>query len=577
MRKLTTSVVTGLAGVAVAAAAIQQPAVAAPVQHDGATAGQAKAAAHRPDNRPGPVTKKQLALREAAVQKVAAGKATPNADGVVKLGDDKFAEVETTKQDEIFTILAEFGTRAPASTAPRRARCTTRSREPDRTKDNSTTWTADYNKAYYENLFNGSGESMKSYYEALSNGQYSVTNEVQDWVQVPYNESYYGDNAIEDFGGTWAFIEDAGDAWYQAQLDAGKTPAEIDAYLSQFDVWDRNDYDNDGNFDEADGYIDHFQAVHAGQGEDAGGGAQGEDAIWSHRWYVNGDDYGQTGPTVGDRAEQGRRRADRRVEVLVRRLHDRAGERRPRCVRARVRPRPRPAGLLRHRRRRERHRVLDPDELRLVAGPRCRGQRGHRHHAGPDGAGGEALPRLARLQRGQRRPVRQLHAEPGAVPPGPQGPGGQDQPAGQDRGDGLHDADVGHPRLVDRLRRRPERVADDLGPGARRGSPSRPTPGTTSRPDTTTCTPSGGPLAGTGSASETRSTARRATSGRRCATPTTRAARPRSSGSATRPTAGCTCRARSSTTSASTAPSTTSSRVRAPGRQPGCGRSTTAP
>jgi immune inhibitor A len=48
----------------------------------------------------------------------------------------------------------------------------------------------------------------------------------------------------------------------------------------------------------ADGYIDHFQAVHAGEGEDAGGGSLGEDAIWSHRWYVNGDDYGLTGPDV---------------------------------------------------------------------------------------------------------------------------------------------------------------------------------------------------------------------------------------------------------------------------------------
>ena len=65
-------------------------------------------------------------------------------------------------------------------------------------------------------------------------------------------------------------------------------------------TWDRYDFDDDGNFDESDGYIDHFQAVHAGEGEEAGGGAQGEDAIWSHRWYVNGDDFGPTGPTVGD-------------------------------------------------------------------------------------------------------------------------------------------------------------------------------------------------------------------------------------------------------------------------------------
>ena len=297
MRKLTTSVVTGLAGVAVAAAAIQQPAVAAPVQDDGATAGQAKAAAHRPDNRLGPATKKQLALRKAAVQKVASGEATPNSDGVVQLGADKFAEVETTDSDKIWTLLAEFGTQSVSKYGTAPGPLHNEIPKPDRSKDNSTTWTADYNTAYYNNLFNGSGESMKTFYEALSNGKYSVTNTVEDWVKVPYNESYYGDNAVEDFGGTWRFIEDATTAWYDKQLASGKTPAEVRAYLATFDEWDRNDYDNDGSFDEPDGYIDHFQAVHAGQGEDAGGGAQGEDAIWSHRWFVNGDDYGVTGPS----------------------------------------------------------------------------------------------------------------------------------------------------------------------------------------------------------------------------------------------------------------------------------------
>ncbi|HTE74023.1 MAG TPA: immune inhibitor A domain-containing protein [Actinomycetes bacterium] len=296
MRKLTTSVVTGLAGVAVAAAVIQQPAVAAPVQDDGATAGQARAAAHRPDNRLGPATKKQLALREAAVQKVAAGEATPDADGVVKLGDGKFAEVETTKSDKIFTILAEFGTQSVNKYGTAPGPLHNQIAQPDRSVDNSTTWTKDYDKAYYENLFNGSGESMKTFYEALSNGQYSVTNTVSDWVQVPYNASYYGDNAVEDFGGSWAFISDAGNAWYADALKEMGSKAAVQDYLKQFDVWDRNDFDNDGNFDESDGYIDHFQAVHAGQGEDAGGGGQGEDAIWSHRWYVNGDDYGVTGP-----------------------------------------------------------------------------------------------------------------------------------------------------------------------------------------------------------------------------------------------------------------------------------------
>ena len=71
---------------------------------------------------------------------------------------------------------------------------------------------------------------------------------------------------------------------------------EIKAYLAQFDKVDRYDYDSDGNFNEPDGYIDHFQAIHAGEGEEAGGGAQGADAIWSHRWYAYSNDAGTTGP-----------------------------------------------------------------------------------------------------------------------------------------------------------------------------------------------------------------------------------------------------------------------------------------
>ena len=130
---------------------------------------------------------------------------------------------------------------------------------------------------------------MAAYYQRQSSGRYTVNGDVTDWVQVPYNAANYGSNYC---GGivcdrTWQFVNDSIDAWYNAQIDAGKTPAEIDAYLAQFDVWDRYDIDGDGNFNEPDGYIDHFQSVHAGEGEETGGGAQGTDAIWSHRWYAS--------------------------------------------------------------------------------------------------------------------------------------------------------------------------------------------------------------------------------------------------------------------------------------------------
>ena len=76
------------------------------------------------------------------------------------------------------------------------------------------------------------------------------------------------------------------------------TADEIDAFLAPFDVWDRYDHDADGDFDEPDGYIDHFQSVHAGEGEETGGGALGEDAIWSHRSYANAGFPAPLGPEV---------------------------------------------------------------------------------------------------------------------------------------------------------------------------------------------------------------------------------------------------------------------------------------
>ena len=66
--------------------------------------------------------------------------------------------------------------------------------------------------------------------------------------------------------------------------------------MKSFDVYDRYDYDGDGNFNEPDGYIDHFQIVHAGGDQADGDPIYGEDAIWSHRWYANQIFNGTVGP-----------------------------------------------------------------------------------------------------------------------------------------------------------------------------------------------------------------------------------------------------------------------------------------
>jgi immune inhibitor A len=278
----------------VTGAAFVSPAMAVPAADDPTS----NSAAQRLDNRPGPLTERQDERRKAAQELILSGQAAPSEDGVVQLADDKYYEAAVTGTGRLFTILSEFGDQGSGKLGTTPGPLHNEIPEPDRTLNNSTHWEPDFNTTYYQDLFFGAGESFADFYTKQSSGNFTVAGDVSDWVQVPGNASTYGDNSVEDYGGAWQFIEDSGNAWYAAQVAAGKTETEIKALLASFDVWDRYDFDGDGNFDEPDGYLDHFQAVHAGEGEDAGGGAQGADAIWSHRWYVNSTDYGVTGPTV---------------------------------------------------------------------------------------------------------------------------------------------------------------------------------------------------------------------------------------------------------------------------------------
>ncbi|HWI43688.1 MAG TPA: immune inhibitor A domain-containing protein [Nocardioides sp.] len=296
MKRIATGLLAGVATVALGGTALQ------PAHADSPIDGPARSAAdhHRKDDRPGPKTHEQhqktakarLMLENGSAQL----KAQPGGGATVQLGAGDYVEFPVEKTDKVLTMLAEFGDQTSGRYGRTPGPKHNQMPEPDRSVDNSTYWVPDFDKAHYDQMFNGPTDSFRDFYREVSSGRYDTSVTTEDWVTVPGNASSYGDNAIEDNGGSWAFIADTANAWYQSQVAAGKTPAEIDAYLAQFDKWDRYDYDNDGDFNEADGYIDHFQAVHAGGGEEAGAG---DDAIWSHRWFAYGDRYGQSGPTVG--------------------------------------------------------------------------------------------------------------------------------------------------------------------------------------------------------------------------------------------------------------------------------------
>ncbi|MFH9013764.1 immune inhibitor A domain-containing protein [Streptomyces sp. NPDC017943] len=256
----------------------------------------------------GPLSKTQEAQRQEALKQVISGKTkVKNREGskVVQLaskkGDDKYVELGREKTDKIFTILVEFGDQVDSRYGGTPGPLHNTIPKPDRKKDNSTAWRADYDQEYFQDLYFGSGkgvDSVKTYYEKQSSGRYSVAGEVSDWVKVPYNEARYGNNACGDTNcpSVWNVVSDGLNAWVAQQKAAGRTDAQIKADVARFDEWDRYDFDGDGDFNEPDGYIDHFQIVHAGEDESAGGGAQGTDAIWAHRWYAFGTDAGATGP-----------------------------------------------------------------------------------------------------------------------------------------------------------------------------------------------------------------------------------------------------------------------------------------
>ncbi|HEY8652753.1 MAG TPA: immune inhibitor A domain-containing protein [Dermatophilaceae bacterium] len=303
MKRRTLRVLTGVAVTALAVSTLQIPAQAAnaPTDRDPAAA-QAK----KSDDLKSQLSDKQRALRETAVQQVIKGTAkieTKGGQQVINVGKGQYVQYAVNREESIFTILSDFGTATKPATGGSGGPLNNQIVAPDRnwdgnaTDDNSTYWINDFNKGHYQDLMFGAGESFKDFYLKQSNGKFLAKGDVSDWVTVPYNEASYGSNAISDSAGYWPFVEDTATAWYDAQVAAGKTEAEIKAYLAQFDKVDRYDYNGNGNFNEPDGYIDHFQAIHAGEGEEAGGGLQGPDAIWSHRWYVNSTDYGYTGPS----------------------------------------------------------------------------------------------------------------------------------------------------------------------------------------------------------------------------------------------------------------------------------------
>jgi immune inhibitor A len=145
-----------------------------------------------------------------------------------------------------------------------------------------TYWTADSSVEHYQSLLFDDGyyttpegiksPTFKQYFAEQSNGNLNIEGEVFGWYTAPKDAKYYG----EDYGSS----NNRRAKQYIIDITKAAVAAGVD--LSEYDLEDPSDFDSDGDLEEADGVVDHLMVIHAGIGQEAGGGVLGDDSIWSH-------------------------------------------------------------------------------------------------------------------------------------------------------------------------------------------------------------------------------------------------------------------------------------------------------
>jgi M6 family metalloprotease-like protein len=126
------------------------------------------------------------------------------------------------------------------------------------------------NRDYLQRLlFGGSVKRPKAgtlshYYRHQSKGLYNVTGKVMPIAKVSKPLAHYG-RPLQNADGSWRNDDHTDElvveALQAAHRDNPKFP------WKDYDIWDPEDFDGDGNRAEADGYLDHLVIVYAGKAQ----------------------------------------------------------------------------------------------------------------------------------------------------------------------------------------------------------------------------------------------------------------------------------------------------------------------
>ncbi len=126
------------------------------------------------------------------------------------------------------------------------------------------------NREYFQDLLFAGGVdnpregTLSHYYNHQSRGLYNITGNIFQTLTLEKPLSYYG-RPNQSSDGSWRNDKRATELVIDTLKAAYASNPEFP--WSDYDLWDPNDFDNDGNRDEPDGYIDHFILIVAGKGQ----------------------------------------------------------------------------------------------------------------------------------------------------------------------------------------------------------------------------------------------------------------------------------------------------------------------
>ena len=402
--------IVGTLGLTLTAGFLVALGTTAQAQPDDGHSPSTKPAAATADNLPNPLEDKRRELRQTAISDVLSGRrdtTEKNGSTVVKVGEenapltaaqrsrakagksvkqrktDQYVELQREKTDKIFVVLAEFGNERhpsypdqdtdPATPGPATFDGPLHNAiaEPDRTKDNSTVWQADYIRTTSRTCTSARATASsrsrpttrssppaatRSTARSPTGSRSSTTRPATAAQRLPRAAAPSAPTS-----GTWSATPSTRGS--PTSSAAGRTAAQIKADLA-------SSTSGTATTTTATATSTSPTATSTTSRSCTPAGTRPTATVAGRGRHLGPPLVRLRQPRRSDRPgrQQARRHPDRRHRHLGRRLHDRSRRTADFGLRPRVRPRPRPARPLRHQRRRQRVGLVDPD----VAEPRCR-------------------------------------------------------------------------------------------------------------------------------------------------------------------------------------------------------------